>query len=85
MRLTLLLCGMLIPLAGCTPYVSLNHYSDPTVSNDGGNWACLGGKKSMDRLHARIAGCHEIGSYRMIAVEIEYDLIKNARNARSQD
>jgi hypothetical protein len=57
-------------LSGCSPYVGYTHLSDPSVSNDGYDLVCAGGKLK----YVSVAGCRNLAPNEgnFIKIDAEY-------------
>ena len=64
---------VLIPfLAGCTPYASYTHISDPRIANDGFDYICGGGEKEYKSLTSSVGVCKDIRGSEVVKVEVKY-------------
>lgn len=55
---------ILLLLTGCSPFVEYEHLSQPDVSNDGYDLACLGISTQKNSFTADIAACENVSPNR---------------------
>ncbi len=69
-----LILAAFISGCGSTPYISVKHFSDPSIKDDGYDVGCVGAK-TKTRFSYKLGVCQNIRGGTLLDLEVMYDII----------